>query len=738
MVCALCVISSYTVVSSCTDQYTNFTMNTVDYLLQNRFSSHTLEVKLEIKRLGCHQPNDFTITQKGKAQNRNFSTRWFEQNPWLTCSISKKSLFWTKHGYSDMKHLSRGIKLHNKNSNHLTACLKLEMFGKVNIGVQLDDGYRLSVRRHNQEVDRNRYILSRIIDCINFCGKFELALRGHDESPESNNAGIFRGLIDFVAVLDGIIAEHLDNATVFKGTSKTIQNELLECMYQVYLEQVATEIESAKFIGIQADETTDVSCKGQVVVIIRYTLEGEVKERFICFEETKEKDANTLTKILTNILSRYNVKDKLVAQTYDGAATMKGRINGVQAQVRQEYPHAHFTHCYAHQLNLIMQQACAKQIRHCKVFFANLSAFPVFFSSSPKRSSALKEFCSAKVPRAAATRWNFNSRTVNAIYENRDALLECLTAICHGLSEEEQDREDLTKFEWDNATINEAAGLIKWLTDEEFLFFLKFFHQVLSHVDILYAVFQKREISVDEVNKQVKSFTEQIAKARSNIDSLITSAGLNESPSGESVAKRRRIDVQVLKGVCKEACDIMLVQVSDRFSSIGNLIPLQLVDPNLFPNHAAEFPHDKIAQVSLYYPMIQTEKLRTELNLLYTRKEFHGAKSSSHLLQFMIENNLSELTFSEVCKLLDISLTTPLASAESERGFSTLNRIKTFLRNTMTNERLNALAALSIQKDLIRDLPNFNQRVIDKFAASKDRRIHLLYKSCSRDDPYHN
>ena len=149
----------------------------------------------------------------------------------------------------------------------------------------------MSVLRHKQEVDRNRYILSRIIECINFCGKFELALRGHDESPESNNAGIFRGRIDFVAVLDGIIAEHLDNATVFKGTSKTIQNELLKCMYQVYLEQVATEIEYAKFIGVQADETTYVSCKCQVVVIIRYTREDVVKERLICFEETKEKDA---------------------------------------------------------------------------------------------------------------------------------------------------------------------------------------------------------------------------------------------------------------------------------------------------------------------------------------------------------------------------------------------------------------------------------------------------------------
>ena len=111
-------------------------------------------------------------------------------------------------------------------------------------------------------------------------------------------------------------------------------------------------------------------------------------------------------------------------------------------------------------------------------------------------------------------RWNFNSRTVNTIYENKDALLENLTAICHGLPEEEQDREDLTQLKWDDATITEAAGLIKWLADEEFLFFLKLFHQVLSHVNILYAVFHKREISVNERNKHINSFMEEIAKAK--------------------------------------------------------------------------------------------------------------------------------------------------------------------------------------------------------------------------------
>ena len=99
-------------------------------------------------------------------------------------------------------------------------------------------------------------------------------------------------------------------------------------------------------------------------------------------------------------------------------------------------------------------------------------------------------------------------------------MLESLTAICHGLPEEEQDREDLTKFEWDDATITEAAGLIKWLAYEEFLFFLELFHQVLSHVNILYAVFHKREISVDKRNKHINSLTEEIAKARNNMDSL--------------------------------------------------------------------------------------------------------------------------------------------------------------------------------------------------------------------------
>ena len=64
------------------------------------------------------------------------------------------------------------------------------------------------------------------------------------------------------------------------------------------------------------------------------------------------------------------------------------------------------------------------------------------------------------------------------------------------------------------------------------------------------------------------------------------------------------------------------------------------------------------------------------------------------LYQVLQRYNLQE-TFSETVALLNILITTPMTTAEAERCFSTLKRIKTFLRNAMGQELLNALAMLS-------------------------------------------
>ncbi|KAJ8335756.1 hypothetical protein SKAU_G00390980 [Synaphobranchus kaupii] len=209
--------------------------------------------------------------------------------------------------------------------------MKLSFFGRLSIAEQLDEGYRIGIRKHNEEVTKNRHILSRIIDCVKFCGAFELALRGHDETEASANPGIFRGLVNFVASLDGVLREHLENATVFKGTSKTVQNELLDCMYDVLREHIIKEVQSSDFLSIQADETMDIATKNQLVLVLRYIDDkNNVQERFFEFIALRSASSESIATALKDRLAVIIPLDqhKLICQAYDGASVMRGATAG--------------------------------------------------------------------------------------------------------------------------------------------------------------------------------------------------------------------------------------------------------------------------------------------------------------------------------------------------------------------------------------------------------------------------
>ena len=55
--------------------------------------------------------------------------------------------------------------------------------------------------------------------------------------------------------------------------------------------------------------------------------------------------------------------------------------------------------------------------------------------------------------------------------------------------------------------------------------------------------------------------------------------------------------------------------------------------------------------------------------------------------------------YSEVIKLLKFILVMPATNAISERSFSALKEVKTYLRTTMTQRRLNHLMLLHVHKD---------------------------------------
>jgi hypothetical protein len=72
------------------------------------------------------------------------------------------------------------------------------------------------------------------------------------------------------------------------------------------------------------------------------------------------------------------------------------------------------------------------------------------------------------------------------------------------------------------------------------------------------------------------------------------------------------------------------------------------------------------------------------------RDDLQSAKSAILLLSFLLNNNFNEI-FSELIKVLQYICVIPMTTVESKRCFSTLKRIKTFLRNSMSQDRLSAL-----------------------------------------------
>ncbi|XP_061559344.1 uncharacterized protein LOC133416454 [Phycodurus eques] len=150
-----------------------------------------------------------------------------------------------------------------------------------------------------------------------------------------------------------------------------------------------------------------------------------------------------------------------------------------------------------------------------------------------------------------------------------------------------------------------------------------------------------------------------------------------------------------------------------------------------FQEYHSQFPEAALNTTIEAYPLLNKSRLKTELALVYSNDEFRNCSGVVTLYQLFMENNLQDI-FSDTVALLKSLITTPRTTAESERCCSTLERIKTFLRNTMSQDHLNALAMLFIERNLVKNIPDFNHSVIDKFASrtegqnlcTKNRTLH--------------
>ena len=89
----------------------------------------------------------------------------------------------------------------------------------------------------------------------------------------------------------------------------------------------------------------------------------EIHEDFIGLVDVPKINANAIASAIKEILIRcFLPLSQCWGQGYNGAANMMGHLNGVAKQIRDDEPTAIGVHCFAHCLNLSLQDVSKKCI----------------------------------------------------------------------------------------------------------------------------------------------------------------------------------------------------------------------------------------------------------------------------------------------------------------------------------------------------------------------------------------
>ena len=327
-----------------------------------------------------------------------------------------------KKGVSNFQKGLEKIRSHEKTDIHLNTYTKWKGFlsGQSRVDKELK-------HQRDMEIEKNRKILERLLDCALFLAKQNLAFRGHDESSSSSNRGNFVELIHLVAKYDPLLASHLaDNSkSKQKYLSHTIQNDLLQSINDTILKKIVTEIKSAKYYAVLADTTTDISHKDQFSLCLRHVnLTGDVLEQFISFQSVPDGSATseTLEHMVLKQLADIglNVGD-IRGQSYDGASNISGAYSGLQTRIKQHSKNAFYMWCSNHRLNLVLVDSATSFVE-AKSYFGLLERLYTLFAASHKRYAVFESTMdelgiskSLRLKHLSETRWSARYDAVNTV-----------------------------------------------------------------------------------------------------------------------------------------------------------------------------------------------------------------------------------------------------------------------------------------------------------------------------------
>jgi hypothetical protein len=171
--------------------------------------------------------------------------------------------------------------------------------------------------------------------------------------------------------------------------------------------------------------------------------------------------------------------------------------------------------------------------------------------------------------------------------------------------------------------------------------------------------------------------------------------------------------------------DQMIGELNKRFAE--NQLSLAACSA-LIPSSKLFLRFDAIKPLALQFQHvgINVDMIKTQLVIVQDMlKRTDSITSTQDLLQYLLP---MKCAFPDFVKFIQLVLTIPVSSAQAERTFSCMKRVKSYLRSTMSEKRLNNLCLLSIEREVADKVLMHMSVLVDKFARMKSRRLNFILK----------
>ena len=470
-----------------------------------------------------------------------------------------------------------------------------------------------------------------------------------------------------------------------------------------------------------ADETADTANVEQLVICIRWVDNNlYAHEDFIGLYQLESTTAASIFLLLKDALLRLNLSiSRLRGQCYDGAAAMAGSKAGVAAQILKEESRAVYTHCYGHALNL----ACSDAVKNCKIISDALDTtyeITKLIKKSPHRESILKRLKgeiasdSPGVRLLCPTRWTVKADALKSVLDNYSVL--------QGLLEE-------AAYVKDTDMKARIWGVSAQMNTFNFLFGLILGEMLLRHSDNLSRTLQDTTMSAVDGQAVAAMTLASLAKLRNEdcfallwekVDTLRKKLGV----SGEAaLPRKRKIPKRFDDGNAPhefsnctqdfyrrqylESIDLLINAIQQRFDQDGYKIHSRLENMLLHAVNGLDFEDDLHFVSQFYGSDFHVDTLRCHLQLLahcFPKGEGSISLFSSVVQTLQSCSAAQLLLMQEAVQLVKLILVMPATNAVSERSLSALRRLKTYLRSSTTQMRLNNLLVLHIHRNLTESL----------------------------------